>query len=77
MVERRWVGAMFLRMPPLNGIPNLKESDFKIIMEEVRSHSKETVSWKHNELMMKKVVEPMGDMGSNTITPNCITDRNF
>lgn len=77
MVKRKWVGAMFLRMPPSNGIPNLKESDFKMIMEEVRSHPRETVAWRHNELMIKKVVEPAGDMGSSTNTPMCVTDRHF
>ena len=68
---------MFLRMPPSNGIPNLKERDFTMIMEEVRTHAKETISWKHNELTMKKVAEPRGDMGSSMNTPNCVTDRNF
>ena len=75
MVERDWVGAMFLRMPPASGIPNLKEGEFKILMQEVRTHPKETVAWRHNEIMMKKVAEPVGDAGTCTNTPNCVTDR--
>ena len=32
MVDRNWVGAMFIKMPPPSGIPNLTDSEFKMIM---------------------------------------------
>ena len=75
MVQRNWVGAMFLRMPPVNGIPNLKEGEFKMIMEQVKLHPKQTTTWRHNEVLMKKVASVNGDTGTSTITPNCNTER--
>ena len=47
MVSRNWIGAMFLKMPPSAGIPNLKEGDFKIIMQEIKTHPKDECTWKH------------------------------
>ena len=59
MVERKWVGAMFLKMPPESGIPNLKEADYRAIMEEVKQHQKEILQ--QHEISFKKLNSPIGD----------------
>lgn len=62
-----------MKMPPAE-VPNITDSQFRMIMQEVKKRKK-VIKERHQPIEIRKIEEPVGDTGTCSITPSGQTDR--